>query len=144
MKYMFSTNWTVLFELHSVWCVCFIFCSHIVLCFTLCTHHCKWWSFIRCHISPFRSGGQTWTADLTIMSRALLPTELRRHKLILASEPSSGIEPETSSLPWKCSTNWAKRASAGRRIRTYVGIAGRFTVCSLWPLGHPGITIKSL
>ena len=32
--------------------------------------------------SPFltSSGGQTWTADLTIMSRALLPTELRRHK----------------------------------------------------------------
>ena len=35
--------------------------------------------------SPFltSSGGQTWTADLTIMSRALLPTELRRHNFIV-------------------------------------------------------------
>lgn len=30
-------------------------------------------------ILSLSSGGQTRTADLTIMSRALLPTELRRH-----------------------------------------------------------------
>ena len=28
------------------------------------------------------------------------------------------------------------RKSGPRRIRTTVGYAGRFTVCSLWPLGH--------
>ena len=25
----------------------------------------------------------------------------------------------------------------GRRIRTFEGSAGRFTICSLWPLGNP-------
>src|SRR4051794_8214605 len=31
------------------------------------------------------------------------------------------------------------RSHGGGRIRTSVGEAGRFTVCSLWPLGHtPG------
>jgi hypothetical protein len=28
----------------------------------------------------------------------------------------------------------------GGRIRTSVGFAGRFTVCSLWPLGNPSTT----
>ena len=83
-----------------------------------------------------RSGGQTRTADLAIMSRALLPTELRRrvklritpdaaHQVrrtagavgqrlanlraatgseLPVAEPSLGIEPRTSSLPWRRST----------------------------------------
>ena len=29
------------------------------------------------------------------------------------------------------------------RIRTYVGNAGRFTVCSLWPLGHRPYVVKT-
>ena len=29
------------------------------------------------------------------------------------------------------------------RIRTIVGVAGRFTVCSLWPLGHSPMTLPN-
>src|SRR5918999_2111428 len=36
------------------------------------------------------------------------------------------------------------RLCGGGRIRTSVGEAGRFTVCSLWPLGHtPGHAPRS-
>src|SRR5215213_6082886 len=37
------------------------------------------------------------------------------------------------------------RLCGGGRIRTSVGEAGRFTVCSLWPLGHtPGHALAAL
>ena len=34
-----------------------------------------------------------------------------------------------------------KKYGGGRRIRTIEGSAGRFTVCSLWPLGNPSRVI---
>ena len=50
----------------------------------------------------------------------------------------------SGSLIWLSEITELRGQSAESRIRTYEGVAGRFTVCSLWPLGHLGITIKSL
>ena len=33
----------------------------------------------------------------------------------------------------------AIKLSGWRRIRTFEGVANRFTVCPLWPLGNPSI-----
>jgi hypothetical protein len=53
-------------------------------------------------------------------------------------EPSTGIEPVTSSLPKTRSTSELRgRPGGGSRIRTCEGVATRFTVWPLWPLGHP-------
>ncbi len=55
-----------------------------------------------------------------------------------------GIEPTLSA--WKAEVlplNYTRTNSlltlygGGGRIRTFEGRAGRFTVCSLWPLGNP-------
>lgn len=35
------------------------------------------------------------------------------------------------------SMSWLFQHGGGGRIRTIEGGAGRFTVCSLWPLGNP-------
>ena len=96
-----------------------LFCSLWWHNFELCTQCKPLLKVVSCQMPSYYllfflcSGGQTWTADLTIMSRALLPTELRRQNYS-SFEPSSGLEPEASSLPWKCSTNWAKRAIVPR------------------------------
>ena len=34
--------------------------------------------------------------------------------------------------------------SGWRRIRTFEGVANRFTVCPLWPLGNPSIFLKQI
>jgi len=34
------------------------------------------------------------------------------------------------------------KAGGGGRIRTSVGVASRFTVCPLWPLGYPSTTCR--
>ena len=49
-----------------------------------------------------RGGGQVRTDDPSIMSRVLLPTELRRHD---RNEPPVRIELTTFSLPWKRSAD---------------------------------------
>ena len=51
-----------------------------------------------------------------------------------------GFEPlwrMTEKLPGK--NTWEFRNSGWRRIRTFEGIASRFTVCPLWPLGNPSV-----
>ena len=70
----------------------------------------------------------------------------KNHKM----ERETGFEPATLSLEGWRSSPWAIPAlkkfesstilhfpDGGGRIRTSVGFAGRFTVCSLWPLGYP-------
>ena len=71
-----------------------------------------------------------------------LPTELSGHSMYKLRGPDlnqrpSGYEPD--ELP-DCSTP-RYYLNGGRRIRTFEGVANRFTVCPLWPLGNPTITI---
>ena len=33
------------------------------------------------------------------------------------------------------------KVSGWRRIRTFEGVANRFTVCPLWPLGNPSLNV---
>ena len=89
-------------------------------------------------------------------------------KNLQSFEPTTGFEPVTSSLPRKCSTAELRRRiervmgieptspawKAGVLPLNYTrtvgregfeppkAYAGRFTVCSLWPLGHlPSLSI---
>ena len=53
----------------------------------------------------------------------------------------------TGSVLWRCRNwfRWSRQKSGGRRrIRTSEGIANRFTVCPLWPLGNPPIEAEFL
>ncbi|EAR57559.1 hypothetical protein SKA34_08233 [Photobacterium sp. SKA34] len=58
-------------------------------------------------------------------------------------EQAAGIEPASSA--WKadviaiirCLLSISANYGGGGRIRTFEGSAGRFTICSLWPLGNP-------
>ena len=68
-------------------------------------------------------------------------------------ERETRLELATLSLEGWCSTNWAIPAQnishltkrngfgGGGRIWTFEGLADRFTVCSLWPLGNPTYTL---
>ena len=72
-------------------------------------------------------------------------------------ELTTGIEPVTSSLPRKCSTDWATWAKSKLflfclprsdrcgegRIRTSEGKASRFTVCPVWPLWNLSVQITN-
>ena len=58
-------------------------------------------------------------------------------------EPSTGIEPVTSSLPkTRSAPELRGHPGGGSRIRTCEGVATRFTVWPLWPLGHPPASCK--
>ena len=58
----------------------------------------------------------------------------------LIAKPMIGLEPITCWLQISCSANWATSAYNGRWwIRTTEGVASRFTVCPLWPLGKSPI-----
>ena len=52
-------------------------------------------------ICPFWSRLRGSNPGPTVYKTVALPAELRRR----VPEPLSGFEPETFSLPWKCSTN---------------------------------------
>ncbi len=47
----------------------------------------------------------------------------------------------TSEIPMPSPTHYLPGLGGGGRIRTSEGVADRFTVCSLWPLGNPSIEI---
>ena len=91
--------------------------------------------------------------------------------LIIELMARDGIEPPTHGASIHCSTNWATEPNCGsriwtydlrvmsptsyqllhpaingggRRIRTFEVEDGRFTVCSLWPLGNPSINKMEL
>lgn len=58
-------------------------------------------------------------------------------------EPEEGIEPSTSSLPWRRSTTELPRPKTslmvpGIGFEPMKAYANRFTVCSIWPLWYPG------
>ena len=112
-------------------------------------------------------GGRIWTYDLRVMSPTSFQTAPPRDILLCASyeaKPMIGLEPITCWLQISCSANWATSAriiidlrwerirtvlvlandshfaiSGWGRIRTFEGVANRFTVCPLWPLGNPSI-----
>lgn len=55
-------------------------------------------------------------------------------------EPGEGIEPSTSSLPWRRSTTeLPRRVVPGTGFEPVKAYANRFTVCSIWPLWYPGM-----
>ena len=102
------------------------------------------------HISKFRN--RVWRNGL------LLPLPGGRLFLSMGrtieSEPSrppfgggTGFAPFVGHIAQTqtpdCDCNRAFRCGPSR-IRTYVGNAGRFTVCSLWPLGHRPICLRLL
>src|SRR5918992_2263567 len=78
----------------------------------------------------------------------LYPPELHRHAYVVdrvypdprAPERTRTADPFlTMEVLYRLSYRGIFRLCGGGRIRTSVGEAGRFTVCSLWPLGHtPG------
>jgi hypothetical protein len=53
---------------------------------------------------------------------------------ILVVSAADGPMPQTRELPTAPSR---VNNGGGRRIRTFEGVANRFTVCPLWPLGYP-------
>ena len=71
---------------------------------------------------------------------SLLPLATREplHKLCLFFNNTNGLTSYLERLANAKRNNMNKlNNGGGGRIRTIEGGAGRFTVCSLWPLGNP-------
>lgn len=92
------------------------------MCHIIC---CEWKSNIKSHI-VIGQAGLAWLIKHTIISRRLINSGAIAIK-------NSNKKANSMSWLFYVSTEYG----GGGRIRTIEGGAGRFTVCSLWPLGNP-------
>ncbi len=58
-------------------------------------------------------------------------------KIVQKRAEGEGVSGRTGSVDISPGIECNMRDGGGRRIRTFEVCDGRFTVCSLWPLGNP-------
>ena len=102
------------------------------------------------YAAMYGASDRDWTGDLILtkdtLCRLSYTSTMNDHFTVVFMVAGTGLEPATFGL-------WARRATncstplwngGGRRIRTFEVEDGRFTVCSLWPLGNPSINKMEL
>ena len=119
---MTTAKLTVLFHFQTVLHGAFIFCCCVIPLLAFRTSQ----NNIVPHNSPLTEAhDQDWTGDLILTKDVLYQLSY----VGTIYNDNFFTNPPTNQI--------TKNLGAGNGIRTSVGSAGRFTVCSLWPLGNP-------
>ena len=89
------------------------------------------------HPSPRRTGSLDISLGLCAICKMVVGEGFEPSKSVTADLQSAPFG--RSGIPPGITVCWQKDDSdgGGRRIRTFEVCDGRFTVCSLWPLGNP-------